>query len=209
MRSLRTTVSSALPAVLAIVLLAGCSSTTPGSDGVPLPDPHPAADRLVLGQGTVIQAGDDDPQLCLGPVAESYPPQCSGPVIDGWDWDAVELKETSGDTTWGAYAVIGLWNGERFSLEEPPIPLALYDPLPVDPDPRRDPANAGDTSEADLESIHAQLLESKAFDQLASWSENGYLWVEVVYDDGSLQQYVDERFGPDRVIIVPMLTKVD
>ena len=26
------------------------------------------------------------PELCTGPIAESYPPQCVGPVIGYWDW---------------------------------------------------------------------------------------------------------------------------
>ncbi len=66
-------------------------------------------------------------------------PQCSGPEIDGWDWTTIELKETASDVTWGAFAVIGFWDGERFEVTEPPIPLALYDPMPLDPDPRLDP----------------------------------------------------------------------
>jgi hypothetical protein len=130
-------------------------------------------------------------------------------VIERWDWGSIELKETSGDTTWGAYAVIGFWDGERFDLEEPAIPLALYDPMPADPDPRLDPSKPGGGTETELEGIHAELVESKAFDQLSSWSENGYLWVSVIYDDGSLQEYVDERFGPDLVVVVPALQRVD
>ena len=29
--------------------------------------------------------------------------------------------------------------------------------------------------------------------------------MNVIYDDGSLQEYVDERFGPDLVAIMPAL----
>jgi hypothetical protein len=199
----------AAPLLLAITLLAGCTTTTPGSGGVPLPDPNPAADGAVRGQGTVIQVGDAEPELCLGAIAESYPPQCSGPVIEGWDWAAVELQETSGDVTWGAYAVVGLWDGERFELTEQPIPLGLYDPAAQDPDPRLDPATPGAGTEVELQGIQAELLESAAFDQLSSWNENGYLFVTVIYDDGSLQEYVDERFGPDLVAILPALSRVD
>ncbi len=200
---------AALSLVLAVSLLAACSpAVTPGGDGVPLPDPHPAADGPVLGQGTVIQVGDATPQLCLGAVAESYPPQCSGPEIDGWDWTSVDMKETASDVTWGAFAVTGLWDGERFTITDPPIPLALYDPAQQAPDPRFDPATPGTGTEAQTEEIHAQLLESQAFDELSSWSQNGYLFVSVIYDDGSLQEYVDERFGPDLVAILPALVPV-
>jgi hypothetical protein len=36
---------------------------------------------------TVLQEGDGPPELCLGGVAESFPPQCGGPEIAGWDWE--------------------------------------------------------------------------------------------------------------------------
>jgi hypothetical protein len=82
-----------------IALLAGCAgppAVTPGSDGGATSDIGVAiaAPGEVAGQGTVIQVGDTAPHLCLGPVAESYPPQCSGPEITGWDWDAVEGVES-------------------------------------------------------------------------------------------------------------------
>jgi hypothetical protein len=28
----------------------------------------------------------ETPEVCLGPVAESYPPQCNGPELVGWEW---------------------------------------------------------------------------------------------------------------------------
>lgn len=195
----------ALP-LAAVLVLAGCATTGPGSGGgVPLP--HPAADRLVSGQGTVIQSFDEPPQLCLGAVAESYPPQCSGPEIVGWDWSAIELKESVEDVTWGAYAVIGLWDGERFELEEPPIPLALYDPMPQAPDPRLDPATPGAGTEAQLADIQDQL--SGTLKPLTSWTENGYVFATVIFDDGSIQEYVDELYGPDLVAVVSALTPLD
>ncbi len=59
--------------------------------------------------------------------------------------------------SWGAYAVIGFWDGERFEVKEPPIPLALYDPMPMDPDPRLDPATPGASTESQLEEIHTSM----------------------------------------------------
>ena len=81
-----------------------------------------AAAGEVLGQGTVLQIEGQTPQLCLGAVAESYPPQCGGPEILEWDWDAVDLEETASDVTWGTYAVVALGRN------------------PVHADPARDPA---------------------------------------------------------------------
>jgi hypothetical protein len=30
---------------------------------------------------------------------------------------------------------------------------------------------------------------------------NGYLWLSVLYDDGTIQTYVDEQYGADVVIV--------
>ena len=64
-----------------ILAAAGCGSTSdeaadPGAGGgsVDRQTSIPAADGPVTGMGTVI--GGDEPQLCLGAVAESWPPQC-------------------------------------------------------------------------------------------------------------------------------------
>ena len=59
-------------------------------------------------------------ELCLGPVAESYPPQCSGIPLEGWSWEGVEGSETSGDVRWGTYAVQGTYDGESLTVTAPP-----------------------------------------------------------------------------------------
>jgi hypothetical protein len=189
-------------ATASIALLAACATgpggaTTPGEPAVP--DDVIAAPGPVGGQGTVLQTGDAAPQFCLGAVMESYPPQCSGPELVGWDWDAVDGEETSGDVTFGAFAVWGDWDGVRLTVTEA-LTLALYDPMPI-VDPQLDPENAGDASEADLTRIQDELTADAPFEILQMWQENGYLFVQVVYDDGSIQAWVDGTYLPDRVAI--------
>jgi len=205
-----------LAALGSAALLAGCaagpaSSTgdrpsggtvDPAGIGAPIPAPGE-----VIGQGTVIQVGDTAPQFCLGPVMESSPPQCSGPGIVGWDWEAVEGDETSGDVRWGAYAVTGTWDGEVLTTTSA-IMLALYDPMPF-VDPLLEPENAGDTSEGDLERIQSELIASAPFPVLTTWSENGYVFASVIYDDGRLQAWADETYLPDTVAIRPALRDVE
>jgi hypothetical protein len=41
--------------------------------------------ELHTGSGTVLQAPGADPELCLGGVEESLPPQCAGLRLVGWD----------------------------------------------------------------------------------------------------------------------------
>jgi hypothetical protein len=191
-------------ALAATLLLASCAAT-PGADPItpsgPVAEPPAviAAAGPVTGQGTVIQTGDAAPQLCLGPVALSYPPQCSGIEIAGWDWGTVDGDETAGDVTFGTYAVTGTWDGSLLTATSS-IMLALYDPM-VMADPLVDPANAGDSTDAELTHVHDQLTADAPFEILAMTPQNGYLFVQVVYDDGSIQAWADATFLPDVVAV--------
>jgi len=84
---------------------------------------------------TVLESPDHGPQLCLGVMADSYPPQCEGPDVIGWDWGAVEGEESAAGTTWGRYTVVGTWDGEALTLTEPPSPAEASDPPDRDEDP--------------------------------------------------------------------------
>ncbi len=129
--------SRAFLAALSIVLagaLAGCGSSSPDSatdPGEP-PGTPPAAstpDAPVSGFGMVLDKGDG-PQLCLGAIAESYPPQCGGIPLDGWDWSARDDFEDISGVKFAMYAVTGTFDGTRLTVTEPPISGALYDPMP-------------------------------------------------------------------------------
>ena len=200
-------------AAAGLVALGGCAgSPAPGgtTSSTPGPFPRPAAAGEVLAQGTVLQTNGEDPQLCLGAVAESYPPQCGGPPILGWDWAAAEQSENASGVTWGSYAVTGTWDATAFTVTQPPIPLSLYDPL-AQFDPRLDEANAGPSDESTLlrlqEELNAADYNPGTFSDwsaapiLSSWTANGYLWVSVIYDDGSVQRYFDEQFGEGVVAV--------
>ena len=102
---------------------------------------------------TVMDTGS--PELCLGPIAESYPPQCGGPPLTGWDWaDHEGTYDEQGEVRWGTYAVTGTWDGTSFAATEA-VPGALYDPAMPTPTATPSPATAYDTAE--LESIAAEL----------------------------------------------------
>ena len=198
-------------AATGLLTLAACAGeAVPGAEVprtlppyVAFPQPTLTSDELV-GQGTVLQQGDAEPQLCLGPIMESYPPQCSGPTILGWDWSLAQYSETVGSVTWGTYAVFGTWDDTSFTQTQPPIPLSLYSPI-GSPDVRQDPANAG-TSDADtLQAIQDGLNQPQL---LTAMPMNGYLWVSVLYDDGTIQKFVDEQYGPNVVIVQSALHTV-
>lgn len=55
------------------------------------------------------------PELCTGPIAESYPPQCGGPVISNWDWaDHKGEYDQVGEVRWGEFVVEGHYEGDEF-----------------------------------------------------------------------------------------------
>jgi len=55
------------------------------------------------------------PELCTGPVAESYPPQCGGPPIRGWNWADYEGSyDQVGQVRWGEFVVEGHFDGDEF-----------------------------------------------------------------------------------------------
>src|SRR5690606_7731091 len=110
-----------LAVTTAIALVAGLTScATPSGPGTtpPLVGDTPASTGDVVGTGTVLQNGDSAPEFCLGGVLESYPPQCSGVELIGWDWDSVDGEETASDVTWGTYAIWGAFDGEALTVTD-------------------------------------------------------------------------------------------
>jgi hypothetical protein len=110
--------------VIACLAVSACGPTddTPVVAG----DQPPSSTRYRV-SATVLESPDHGPQLCQA-VAESYPPQCGGPDIGGWDWADVEDEESASGTTWGTYQVTGTWDGMRLTLTESPAPPRTQEP---------------------------------------------------------------------------------
>jgi hypothetical protein len=98
------------------VLLTGCAGTAAPA---PPPTDGGVGQRYAVST-TVLESPDHGPQLCLGGVAESYPPQCGGPDVVGLDWAEVDGEESASGTTWATLGLVGTWDGERLVLTEPP-----------------------------------------------------------------------------------------
>lgn len=159
----------------------------------------------MIATGTVLDT-DGDVQLCLGALAESFPPQCTGIRLDDWTWDGVDGSESSGSTTWGTYAVYGTYDGERYAVTDPPIMLALYDPIrPEDPTGGVD----GGASDTDLAAVQDDIAARLGHRALSLHPERGYVWLQVVWDDGTLQKAADAEFGDDVVIVTSSLREID
>jgi hypothetical protein len=167
-----------------------------------MPTAAPAAPGTVHTRGLATVMDTGTPELCLGAVAESYPPQCGGPEIEGWDWSAHQgVFEKVGTTRWGEFAVTGGWDGEVFTLETA-TPSALYDTMPVEEPTVPEPARSYD--QAELDAIATTLGQDLPGAQ-GAFADRGLDFVDVVYDDGSLQAWADEEYGDNVVIVVPAL----
>lgn len=114
---------------VAVVTVAACGDQTARTT---TDEPAPDSDQRYTATAMVLESPDHGPQLCLGGVEDSLPPQCGGPDIPNWSWDDVDGFESAGGTTWGGYTVVGTYDGEDFTLTEQPTPPAEPDD-PVDP----------------------------------------------------------------------------
>ena len=84
-----------------------------------MPTDVPAADGPVVGLGLVLDgSAEGKPGFCLGPVAESYPPQCQGLPLEGWDWSQQRGDfDNAGGVRFGSYAVTGTFDGTTLTYE--------------------------------------------------------------------------------------------
>ncbi|OAZ39606.1 hypothetical protein CBF90_03820 [Microbacterium sp. AISO3] len=199
MRTARAGSSALL--MCAIALTAGCAST-PAAGPTSL-DPAPPSSEVVA-QGTVLDDGAGA-ELCLGAVAESAPPQCSGIPLEGWDWASVTDATTMSGATWGAYAVQGRYDGSSLTVTASAVPLALYDPMPL-PDPTGGVPGAAD--DATLRDVEQRVHDTLGDSVLASGAYDGRLWVTVIWDDGTLQDAADAEFGADVVVIQSAMREI-
>jgi hypothetical protein len=202
-------------AVVALLVLAACGTEGGGRAADPAGDPRasgpatamPTAIPTASGPvqtrhpATVMDTGS--PELCLGAVAESYPPQCRGIPLVGWSWqDHDGVFEKSGQTRWGLFAVTGTFDGTTLTVRDA-VPAALHDPgpLPAEPTPCEDLATVDchGPSEARIGQIQEELT---ALPGMLTIDASRYVvHAYVVHDDGSLQAWADEAYGPGVVEI--------
>jgi len=210
--------------LLAVALLAGaCGSPTPGpgrqmtfpqpSAGTPttastvLPPPGsvPPARDPVAGQGTVLQVRGGAPQLCLGPVRESFPPQCQGVPLAGWSWaqNPPDHTVTSDGslTRWGQYVVSGGFDGRTVTVRQA-VPLGLDDTV-AQPSPR--PMAPPDLSARQWADVEAGVRLLPGLLTSSREGDTGPLHATVVHDDGTLQDGADASFGSGTVVVTSAL----
>jgi hypothetical protein len=171
------------------------SGTDPGGDPAsPMPTDVPAAEGPVVGLGLVLDNGR--PGFCLGPVAESYPPQCEGLAMQGWVWQEHRGDfDNAGGVRFGSFAVTGAFDGTTLTYESA-VPGALYDPMPW-PEPTSGAAE--DHTLTELEAIAQELNELPG--ALSTMPGDNLVVVDVIHDDGSFQDWADATYGDGLVFV--------
>jgi hypothetical protein len=178
-----------LPFLLAATACAD-TPTDPGGAGAGSEPAHYEAD------GTVLESPDHGPELCLGGITDSLPPQCGGLPISDWVWADVEGEEAMSGTTWGEYHVVGTYDGETFTVLE----VGRYRPPPSErtaftapcPEPTGgwavvDPSRASDT---DLQAVmHAAEDEP----------DSAGFWIDYIEEP-------TESIAPENVIAIAAFT---
>lgn len=203
-------------AAASVLLLAGCATTTSGGgDGGAEPSPVATANTdgsysvSTLVPYTVLDDPEsgDDPQLCIGAVAESAPPKCSGIVLTGWDWDAVEGDyEEQNDVRWGLFTVEGDYSPDDETLAVTSVDTDATDELPIAPTCEGDDCVQPTD---DLKDIASEIMSSEPGVLSSTVDGFGTVNVSVTFDDGSLQNSLDEQYGAGVVEVTSVLVPTD
>lgn len=210
---------SGLAAAVVLFAVAGCATAGPGSSGGPAPSatsapaapaqpvatgadaqaqlaglPMPSTTEPVMAIGLVLD--DGEPMLCLGPVMESAPPQCSGPALASFDWaqvtepvemEGVRWAQVAMHVTYDAASHTVTQAGELLDLAAVTMPAIEYP--------------TGDLDEATIAAVQADLDTVERADVLGHVGMDGVVVLSVTYDDGSMQAALDEIYG-DGVVFV-------
>ncbi len=186
--------------VACAVLLAGCGAAEEGARGtstarseppparavdtLPAPEPEQLYDvnAMVLEEGGRMAPPAHGPELCMGGVALSSPPQCGGVPIANWDWNAVEGEESAFGTIWGQYHVVGRYDGEVFTVTD----VGLYEPEGTEFGSDRELTTPCPEPDGGWVPLDPSRISDRAFNRGARIAERlpGYvaLWVDYVGD---------------------------
>jgi hypothetical protein len=175
------------------------ASSEPSTSGASAGAPTPVPDGPVTTRGLVTVLDDGDgPEMCLGAVAESYPPQCGGPALAAFDFGDVGAENAAG-VTWGSYALVGTYDGTTFTVTDA-TPAALYDPAAQ---PQEEPLGAAcespettDASRATPEDLDATLAAASALPGYATaWLTGETINVAVTEDAAGAESTLRETWG--------------
>jgi hypothetical protein len=183
-------------------------ATTPSSHPSLDPVPGAAGQLRTRTQATVLDPGGaGGPELCLGPVSESFPPQCSGIPLLGWDWaeQPGHSFETRRGARWGQFVVIGTFDGQTMTASS----AAPAGDRTGGPDVLEPTGDAGSGQPGQQQDIQDKLAEHPLPGTVAVHPTPAAVVVDVVHDDGTIQAQADAAYGAGLVQVRSMLVPVE
>ena len=96
------------------------------------PSAAPLRDMRYETNAIVLQQGRGPVMLCLGAIQLSLPPRCGTLPIANWSWDRVNGEHRASGVTWGAYQLLGTFDGAAFHV----IRVGAPQPARQDPSDR-------------------------------------------------------------------------
>lgn len=216
----RRRVPAVVTATAALAVLAACApldaeagdeaappSTAPATSAAPsfatdaLPA-EPVPTGAVTVRTVVVDAGDA-PELCPGPQFSIAPPfPCRGAPVAGLDWDAIDGEDALSGTRWATLDMQGTYDGTTFTLTATPELVDLS--LPATGTPSPFPTEPPTDAQLAVEASVRDELGARAIDVVTF----GDVLVSVLYDDGSLQAYLDARHGDGVTQVMSVMTLV-
>ena len=211
-------------ALVALLALVACGSETGGTAGggtaepagipaepagIPTDPPTGMPTAVAVPDGPVttryaVTVLDDGTgaELCLGGVAESFPPQCGGPSLIGWDWSEHdgEFEDVSG-VKWGDFAVTGTFDGRDLTPTEV-VPARAFEAPAHEDDrdfgtPCPEPEGGWPTPTDDDNSIQGTDRAFRRAAQLEGYADS---WVDTSRDHRTPEQMdQDAASGADDV----------
>ena len=163
----------------------------------------------------VLESSDHGPELCLGGMKTSLPPQCGGIGLTNWDWSAIDNVQTANGTTWvDSVFVVGHFDGPEFTIAETHTPtdddLARLRPTYKQPQtPCPEPAG-GWLAQAANAPIDGIEVNSRVGEYVASQPDFAALWVDQTinpaWNDPVAMQDPTALNDPRKLIVVATFT---
>lgn len=175
----------------------GGGEPEPEEPGIPQPPwPEPGTAVQTAGAVDVLDDGAVT-QLCLGGMLESYPPQCAGLTVEEFDWAQHEGEYQNADgVRWGSFELAGSYDAGTQTLTVERSATATPDGAADPPLPQPD----RQVSTEELPADWPGLLGS------VGSGEHYPAFVEVIYDDGTLAEWLEAEFGEGNVQLHVTLT---
>ncbi len=178
----------------------GAASGDSASDAPASAAPTPVPDGEVRTSGlvTVLDNGEG-PQLCLGAVAESYPPQCGGPELEDFDFGRRRRREGRRRDVGPVRRHRHLRRHDLHRHRRDPGRALRHDgasPRPAALEPACDDATTTDADKATPEDMDATLAAASALPTYATaWLSNGTISVAVTEDPEGAEAELRKTWG--------------